>query len=97
MTMTFETPDIEAVIIDDILLEGLDLVGLGYEKGQIDATTSLFDDKGGLGLDSLSALEVAILVQQNFGFKIETLNREFFEENCTTVGALARYIRERLS
>lgn len=97
MTVVLETPDIESVIIDDILLDGLDLVGLGYEKGQLSAETPLFDDQGGLGLDSLSALEVAILVQQKFGFKIETLNREFFEANCTTVGALARYVQDRLS
>lgn len=97
MTMTLELPDIESVIIDDILIEGLDLAGLGYDKSQISADTRLFDEAGGLGLDSLSALEVAILVQQKFGFKIEALNREFFEANCTTVGTLARYIRGRLS
>lgn len=97
MTMTLELPDIETVIIDDILLEGLDLIGLGYDKSQISASTQLFEEAGGLGLDSLSALEVAILVQQKFGFKIETLNREFFDANCTTVGSLAQYIRGRLS
>lgn len=97
MTMTLDIPDIETVIIDDILLDGLDLMGLGYVKGQIKGDTQLFDEAGGLGLDSLSALEVAILVQQKFGFKIETLNRDFFDANCTTVNALARYIRGRLS
>ena len=97
MTMTLDIPDIETVIIDDILLDGLDLMGLGYVKAQIKGDTQLFDEAGGLGLDSLSALEVAILVQQKFGFKIETLNRDFFDANCTTVNALARYIRGRLS
>lgn len=101
MTMTATTtpdiPAIESVIIEDILLDGLDMAGLGYDKDQIGGATPLFEEEGGLGLDSLAALEVAILVQQKFGFKVETLNREFFEANCTTVNALAQYIQGRLS
>ena len=94
---TLDIANIEEVIIDDILLGGLDLADLGYEKSQISGGTALFDEAGGLGLDSLAALEVAVSVQQKFGFKIETLDRNFFETNCVTVNTLATYIKGRLS
>ena len=94
---TTELANIQNVIIDDILLDGLDLADLGYEKSQISGATPLFDEAEGLGLDSLAALEVAVAVQQKFGFKIETLDRTFFETNCVTVGTLATYIAGRLS
>lgn len=88
---------IQNVIITDILLDGLDLADLGYEKDQISGATPLFDEVDGLGLDSLAALEVAVAIQQKFGFKIETLDRAFFETNCVTVDTLARYVAGRLS
>lgn len=94
---TTELASIQNVIIDDILLHGLDLADLGYEKGQISGATPLFDEADGLGLDSLAALEVAVAIQQKFGFKIETLDRAFFETNCVTVDTLARYVAGRLS
>ncbi|MGI6856235.1 acyl carrier protein [Mesorhizobium sp. 1B3] len=94
---TTELASIQNVIIDDILLDGLDLADLGYEKDQISGATPLFDETNGLGLDSLAALEVAVAVQQKFGFKIETLDRAFFETNCVTVDTLARYVAGRLS
>lgn len=97
MTTTIELDNIQDTIIDDILLDGLDLAELGYEKGQISGATPLFDEAEGLGLDSLAALEVAVAVQQKFGFKIETLDRAFFETNCVTVATLARYVAGRLA
>lgn len=97
MTITIDLTGIRNVIINDILLDGLDLADLGFEKNQISGATPLFDEVDGLGLDSLAALEVAVAVQQKFGFKIETLDRNFFETNCVTVDTLARYIAGRLS
>ena len=94
---TTELASIQNVIIDDILFDGLDLADLGYEKDQISGVTPLFDEAEGLGLDSLAALEVAVAIQQKFGFKIETLDRAFFETNCVTVDTLARYVAGRLS
>ena len=96
-TATIDTIEIEDTIIGEILLDGLDLADLGFERDQISGDTPLFDEVDGLGLDSLAALEVAVAVQQRFGFKIETLDRDFFETNCSTVGALTRYIAGRLA
>ncbi len=96
-TATVDIIEIEDRIISDILLDGLDLADLGFEREQINGDTPLFDEVDGLGLDSLAALEVAVAVQQKFGFKIEKLDRAFFEENCSTVNALTRYVAGRLS
>lgn len=96
-TTTIDTAEIEETIISDILLDGLDLADIGFERGQISGATPLFDETDGLGLDSLAALEVAVAVQQKFGFKIEKLDRTFFEQNCSTVSALTRYVAGRLS
>lgn len=94
---TIDIAEIEDRIVSDILLDGLDLADLGYEREQITGDTPLFDEADGLGLDSLAALEVAVAVQQKFGFKIEKLDRVFFEQNCATVSALTRYVAGRLS
>ena len=96
-TATIDIIEIEDRIIGDILLDGLDLADLGFEREQINGDTPLFDEVDGLGLDSLAALEVAVAVQQKFGFKIEKLDRAFFEQNCSTVAALTRYVAGRLS
>lgn len=96
-TTTPDIADIERIIIDDILFGTLDLADLGHERDQIGGATALFDETDGLGLDSLAALEVAVAAQQKFGFKIETLDRTFFENNCKTVNSLAQYVRSRLS
>ncbi|HWK14381.1 MAG TPA: phosphopantetheine-binding protein [Rhizobiaceae bacterium] len=97
MTTAIDAAEIEDAIIGDILLDGLDLADLGFEREQINGDTPLFDEVNGLGLDSLAALEVAVAVQQKFGFKIETLDRAFFENECATVSALTRYVVSRLS
>ena len=94
---TIDIAEIEDTIISDILLDGLDLADLGFERDKISGATPLFDEVDGLGLDSLAALEVAVAVQQKFGFKIEKLDRAFFEQNCSTVSALTRYVAGRLS
>lgn len=96
-TTAIDIAEIEETIISDILLDGLDLADLGFERDQISGETPLFDEVNGLGLDSLAALEVAVAVQQTFGFKIETLDRAFFEGNCSTISALTRYVASRLS
>lgn len=96
-TTTIDIAEIEDRIVSDILLDGLDLADLGYEREQITGATPLFDELDGLGLDSLAALEVAVAVQQKFGFKIEKLDRAFFEQNCSTVNALTRYVAGRLA
>lgn len=49
----------------------------------------------GLGLDSLDAIELVVLVQRNFGLTIE--DQDEAKKAFASVNALAAYIESRLS
>ncbi len=69
----------------------------GVQPETIDADTPLFD--GGLGLDSVDALELVLGLEQEFGFKIES--EEMGKETLATVRAIADFVtskqRDRLA
>jgi acyl carrier protein len=76
--------ELKALIIEALVLEDL-------EPGDIDATQPLFVD--GLGLDSIDALEIAVVLESRYGVVIgedADLNRERF--SC--VRSLARFVAE---
>ena len=64
---------------------------LDLDPGQIDAEAALFG--GGLGLDSLDALQLAVSVEEKFGVPVpdEASGKEAFR----SAAALADYIRAR--
>lgn len=72
-----------------LLIEGLHLEDI--EADEIDVEEPLFGD--GLGLDSIDALEIAVLLDRQYGVKItseDDKNREIF----ASLTALAKFITE---
>lgn len=72
-----------------VIVEGMNLEDVRAE--QIADDTPLFGE--GLGLDSLDAVELVILVQSKFGVEIK--NMEDGREAFRSIGTLAAFIEER--
>ena len=49
-----------------------EVVNLDCAPEQVDPNSSLFGDGGGLGLDSIDLLEIALAVSQNYGFALRS-------------------------
>lgn len=77
--------------VKNILVEDLHLEGL--TPGDIDDNAPLFGE--GLGLDSLDAVELIVIVQKRFGIEIQNLDEG--KAAFQSVHALASYIEGRLS
>jgi acyl carrier protein len=75
--------------LKEIIIRDLKIQGVAPEE--IDDSAPLFEE--GLGLDSLDAVELVVLVQKNFGVQIEDM--EEGREAFASIDALARYISER--
>lgn len=71
----------------DVLKEGLKL---RMDVALIQPDTVIFG-KGGLGLDSVDVLEIAVLVDKNFGVALQDNNDEV-RAALATIGSLAAYI-----
>ena len=69
------------------LIQELNLEEITPEE--IDTEAPLFGDEG-LGLDSIDALEIILILERNYGIKIE--NPAEGKEIFYSVGTLARYI-----
>ena len=74
----------------DIIAQ-LNLQGITPDK--IDDNAPLFGD--GLGLDSIDALELIVMVERNFGIKIK--DQEAGKKAMASVAALAAFIEENRS
>ena len=76
---------IKKILVEDLNLEGLTPV-------DIDENASLFGE--GLGLDSLDAVELVVIVQKHFGVEIQNMDEA--KAAFQSVQALASYIEGRL-
>lgn len=74
-----------------ILVEELNLEDINPEDIEDDAP--LFGE--GLGLDSLDAVEIVVLLEKHFGVEVKNLDegREAFR----SISTLAQYVEERIS
>jgi len=75
---------LKKMIIEDLKLPDL-------QPEDIDDGASLFED--GLGLDSLDAVELVVLIQKNFGVQIADM--EEGQVAFRSIDALAAFIDER--
>ena len=76
--------EIKEFIVKELNLEGID-------PGSIKDETSLF--KGGLGLDSLDALQLAMRVEERFGVPVpETEAKRIFRSVATLADHVAQNI-----
>jgi acyl carrier protein len=71
------------------IIAGLNLVDIGPEDIQDDAP--LFGE--GLGLDSLDAVELVVIIQKNFG--VEITDMEQGRDAFASINALDRFIAEQ--
>jgi len=79
-------------LINKLKLEIIDVLNLeGVASDDIDAETPLFGDEG-LGLDSIDALELIVLLEKNYGLKIE--NPQDGKTIFYSVKSMAEYITE---
>jgi acyl carrier protein len=74
---------IKAVIIESLGLEGM-------TPEMIDDDAPLFGE--GLGLDSVDALELMVVLEKDFGVQID--NQEIDPEAFASVAALERFVRQ---
>ena len=70
-------------IIDSLNLQGM-------KPGDIDDNASLFGD--GLGLDSIDSLELMVLLERNYGIKIEDAREG--RKILSSVQTMAEYIQQ---
>ena len=50
---------------------------------------------GGLGLDSIDALEIVVMLETEFGIKVK--NESSARENFQSVAALAQFVEQRMA
>ena len=75
---------LKVLLVDQLSLDDV-------EPEEIEDDCELFGE--GLGLDSLDAVEIVVMLQRNFGMEVKDLekNREVFR----TITSLANYVYEK--
>jgi acyl carrier protein len=81
--------DIEASL-KALIIETLELEDIGADDIVDDAP--LFGDEGGLGLDSIDALEIGLVLQERYGIELDP-EEESTRAHFYSVASLANLVR----
>lgn len=76
--------------LKELIVTGLSLEGV--DPGQIKDDTVLFGE--GLGLDSLDAVEIVVLLQRNWGVDVKDMNEG--RKALYSIDTLANYIYDHM-
>ncbi len=76
--------------IKELIIDALALEDLSPE--QIESTQPLFGD--GLGLDSIDALEIAMVLETHYGVVVDD-DAEENQKRFASIRSIARYVTER--
>lgn len=91
MTMTAMTQDDLRRKLKELLIERLKFEDMTPED--IGDDEPLF--AGGLGLDSIDALEIVVMLESEFGIKVK--NEASARENFRNIATLADFVEERVA
>jgi acyl carrier protein len=89
MTAADTRTRLKRLIVESLFLEGLDPESIA------DDAPLFGEGEGGLGLDSVDALELVVGLEREFGMKVES--GEIGREAFASVAALAAFVDERSS
>lgn len=68
-------------------------LNLEISANDLTADQPLFGEKGGLGLDSIDALEIAVLIEHRYGAKISSEDEDN-DKRFASIRSLAAFIQE---
>ena len=75
---------LKVLLVDQLSLDDV-------EPEEIEDDAELFGE--GLGLDSLDAVEIVVMLQRNFGMEVKDMEKS--REVFRTIGTLAEYVYEK--
>ena len=88
---TPEEHELAALIVDALNLEDVDVEALGPE------TPLFLMEEGGLGLDSIDALEIALAIQERYGVEIRVGEEGSDEEALRAIFRCVRTLRQHIA
>jgi acyl carrier protein len=78
--------DLKTLIIDTLELEDIGVADIATDE-------PLFGDEGGLGLDSIDALEIGLVLDEKYGIELDP-EEDSTREHFRSISSLAKLIRQ---
>jgi acyl carrier protein len=80
-------------LIEELKNKTMELLDLSFiDPGEVTPETPLFGDDNSLGLDSIDALEIVIMLEKDYGVRID--NKELGRKVMVNFSTLAAYVKE---